>query len=580
MAGSIQHSETGAFAATRGAQKRSPVAQQSMTPFADLLAITEADILPSNSREIDSGSDEDSSFMPEGADGSEYQAATGGEDYDHAGDTDDTMRDDIGASVSVVERPAPVERPDTTASRNADASSNIADGEADSATTQDTVSGEDIPTEQSETEAPATESPAETSETQSEASIEAPVIESDATDLASTAADQTSENVPATGSTQTKTTQAQSPTGAPLNPAQTSASAETGGKQASESDDAVVLEVVVDDAGDGSGLEEANQTTEQPADTSDPTAVEQAADDLGTQLDEAALDLSTDSSEQSTPIDGADTTADAGAEIDNTAQADADYAAEFSIETDAAREERVANQNAIRTDVTLRPTAQQIVAPVVANTNASSGTAPVQGSNGSASGTQPIQSAPSSNGGNSGSGVGLGGQQNARAQERAAATANAGRTSFSSILETRQQETIRQVAKAIGLRNASAQHGRVSLLLHPEQLGRLELNLKFEGEGNLSVEARADNAAARHLLAGQTEELRNALREHNIELSRFSVDYQGSNASSSGGEASAEQSRRGFRGEVSGNAKVENETEPRGEEQSGPLRIGSVNLTA
>jgi hypothetical protein len=172
--------------------------------------------------------------------------------------------------------------------------------------------------------------------------------------------------------------------------------------------------------------------------------------------------------------------------------------------------------------------------------------------------------------------------------ERAAKNQAAQQPRFSKVLQERQADIARQVARAIGLRAAMRTDSKISLLLNPASLGALKINVSFDGAGKISVDAQTEQAATRHLLAGAAEELRTALRSVDIELSRFSVDQQsGGNAwlmndakSGFGADGRGQQGADGRTaiGDASARRR-ENETDELAE-ASGPLTMGGVDLSA
>lgn len=170
-------------------------------------------------------------------------------------------------------------------------------------------------------------------------------------------------------------------------------------------------------------------------------------------------------------------------------------------------------------------------------------------------------------------------------------------TQFSKALQDRQLDVVRQVAKQIGLRGAASADQRISLLLRPESLGAVRLDLTFDADRTLSVDAIVEQSATRRLLAGAAEELRLALRNENFTLTKLTVSEDpqslasrqgGGNAfladggAAQGGQSQARSGRGGNGREaapaLASASKVEAE---RNESSDGrPLRLGDVDLTA
>lgn len=132
-------------------------------------------------------------------------------------------------------------------------------------------------------------------------------------------------------------------------------------------------------------------------------------------------------------------------------------------------------------------------------------------------------------GGNTGQqGTQSGNQAGVDAASRAASRniANAQRPQFSKLMQDRQVEVVRQIAKQIGLRSAATADQRITLLLKPESLGAVRLNMQFEEDGSLSLDARVEESAARRLIASGVEELRTALKNEGVNLNRLTVTEQ------------------------------------------------------
>ena len=176
-----------------------------------------------------------------------------------------------------------------------------------------------------------------------------------------------------------------------------------------------------------------------------------------------------------------------------------------------------------------------------------------------------------------------GNQQRAEVAEKAR-TPRAPR--FSKAMQQRQAEVVRQISKAIGLRSATAAKGNVSLLLKPETLGTLRLDLSYGADGALVIEGVAETEAARFLLNGAVDELRNSLRQENIELARFQLENsfgqsgrEGSSADASSNDGQRQNAQRNS--QQGGTAAGTNET-PDNEPSSarGSVAFGAVDLQA
>lgn len=157
---------------------------------------------------------------------------------------------------------------------------------------------------------------------------------------------------------------------------------------------------------------------------------------------------------------------------------------------------------------------------------------------------------------------------------------------FSRVLQDRQLEAIRQISKAMSLRSAMAQGGRITMMLNPEALGRVQLEMNFDEDGVLSVDAMVEHAGTRHLLNGATDELRVQLRQDNIQLNRFDVQQgdQGflrdqSNAGNQDNASYQQSGQRAGAGSAIGSAQV-NETNGSNARESASVGIGHVNVQA
>jgi flagellar hook-length control protein FliK len=160
----------------------------------------------------------------------------------------------------------------------------------------------------------------------------------------------------------------------------------------------------------------------------------------------------------------------------------------------------------------------------------------------------------------------------------------------------RQVEVVRQIAKQIGLRSAAQADQRISMLLKPESLGAVRLDLSFEDDGSLSIDASVEESATRRLIASAVEELRTSLKSEGFQLNRLTVTEQASVATNGhggpalgdntqGSNAQAGQGRGRGRGnsQQSGAAQaqaVQGRRTDNEEQNTGRLRLGDVDLTA
>lgn len=203
-------------------------------------------------------------------------------------------------------------------------------------------------------------------------------------------------------------------------------------------------------------------------------------------------------------------------------------------------------------------------------------------------------------GGNTGQqGTQSGNQAGVDAASRAASRniANAQRPQFSKLMQDRQVEVVRQIAKQIGLRSAATADQRITLLLKPESLGAVRLNMQFEEDGSLSLDARVEESAARRLIASGVEELRAALKQEGVNLNRLTVTEQvnvsqggaGSAGLGDAGGGSQTQSgsargrnRNGASAQTTGAAATAARSEQTSGEKAGEsrLRLGDVDLRA
>ncbi len=157
----------------------------------------------------------------------------------------------------------------------------------------------------------------------------------------------------------------------------------------------------------------------------------------------------------------------------------------------------------------------------------------------------------------------------------------------SSLRQTRQQQVLQQVAKAIGLRSAMHTNGRVSLLLRPESLGQLELELEFDAEGKLHIEGNAEKSGTRHLLLSSDQDLRAALRQENIELGRLIIEErhnhqntqernQGQNQANK--DSNSDSNKRNAPEASGHNGSLNSNFENEGQRAQESLELGKVNL--
>jgi flagellar hook-length control protein FliK len=84
-----------------------------------------------------------------------------------------------------------------------------------------------------------------------------------------------------------------------------------------------------------------------------------------------------------------------------------------------------------------------------------------------------------------------------------------------------QAEMIEKIANATksGLKNGT---NRIKMLLHPQQLGTLKINLAVK-ENSVSASMVTENHAARHAILNNLETLRQNLEEQGISVSHFEV---------------------------------------------------------
>jgi len=175
-------------------------------------------------------------------------------------------------------------------------------------------------------------------------------------------------------------------------------------------------------------------------------------------------------------------------------------------------------------------------------------------------------------------------------------TQGAQKPQFSKLMLDRQVEVVRQIAKQIGLRSAAQADQRISMLLKPESLGAVRLDLSFEDDGSLSIDASVEESATRRLIASAVEELRSSLKSEGFQLNRLTVTEQSSVATNGHGgpalgdsaQGSSTQAGQG-RGRGRGNSQQSGATQAQAalarntgneEQNSGRLRLGDVDLTA
>ena len=92
---------------------------------------------------------------------------------------------------------------------------------------------------------------------------------------------------------------------------------------------------------------------------------------------------------------------------------------------------------------------------------------------------------------------------------------------------TRERLTLTGVDRVVGAVRLSAARGgmEVSLQLHPESLGEVRVQVRWEG-GTLSARLEAATPAARDALEGGVQALRSALQEQGIPVERLLVGIQ------------------------------------------------------
>ncbi len=172
--------------------------------------------------------------------------------------------------------------------------------------------------------------------------------------------------------------------------------------------------------------------------------------------------------------------------------------------------------------------------------------------------------------------------RNARAQ-----AAQAKAPQFSKAMQERSIEVARQVAQAISVRGAMRADGAISLLLKPQTLGAIRLEMQILPGGQLEIDAIVEQAATRRLMVASIEELRVALKESNIELGRLNVQESGQADSRGSGGADARatadgggqsQGRAGNRAQANAGAAVSQPAEAN--EESNSVEFGNVNVRA
>ncbi|MCA8940581.1 MAG: flagellar hook-length control protein FliK, partial [Planctomycetes bacterium] len=231
-------------------------------------------------------------------------------------------------------------------------------------------------------------------------------------------------------------------------------------------------------------------------------------------------------------------------------------------------------------------------ATMVAAASAASsvGVAPSTGTASSASATVTSASAAAANvvapadaGNNAGQqGMADGQQQQGDSAQR---TRAAKPLRLSQAMQNRQIEVVRQISRAMGLRAATRAEGTMKLMLTPPTLGTISLEISFDEQGALRVEGVTDNDATRHLLSGSVDELRQALRQENIELARFVMSerhgqaFQNDARSAQDQNSNQQQQASGGRpqGSVAGGA---NEDDNAASAASGSVKLGAVDLQA
>lgn len=221
--------------------------------------------------------------------------------------------------------------------------------------------------------------------------------------------------------------------------------------------------------------------------------------------------------------------------------------------------------------------------------NAAAATATTAGNAAVAAAASGAQSAgvAAAAGGDSAGQSGLGDGSRKSDGETAAKPSQAEKPRFSRVLQDRQIETVRQIAKAISLRGAMAQNGRVSMLLHPEALGSVHIQMNFDQDGAVSVEATVEHAGTRHMLTNSGDELRAQLRQDNIQLQRFDVQQGESGFLRDQSSASNQDSNNQNFGRRAGNSSggaglsggASNEAAS-ASDQSTSIKLGQVNVQA
>jgi hypothetical protein len=184
----------------------------------------------------------------------------------------------------------------------------------------------------------------------------------------------------------------------------------------------------------------------------------------------------------------------------------------------------------------------------------------------------------------------------AASRNAARAMASGQKPQFSKLMQDRQVEVVRQIAKHIGLRSAASADQRITMLLKPESLGAVRLSMQFEEDGSLSLDARVEESATRRLIASGVEELRLSLKNEGVTLNRLTVTEQvsvsqggtgnpglgdagnGSQAQSGSGRGRA---RNGASANSLGAPATAGARETNSERAGGSsLRLGDVDLTA
>ncbi len=129
--------------------------------------------------------------------------------------------------------------------------------------------------------------------------------------------------------------------------------------------------------------------------------------------------------------------------------------------------------------------------------------------------------------------------ETARAAEATAAVA---RDPLASTLSRATIETTANLAAQIA-RKLEGRSTRFDMVLTPEDLGRVDVTVEIDSDGQLAARLAFDNPAAAADLRGRADELRRQLQEAGFQVSNEALDFSQRDPSSGGGAFDRQQQR-------------------------------------